>query len=256
MRILAALSLLPLAARAEPPPVQLAYEGYVAGFRVFTLQTLASVSADAYRVEIGYRTAGVLASFISGDLHSTVQGQFRDLMAQPQRFMSWGLWLGKARQTLIDYPKGDPVVRTLVPLVDEAREPVPPETTPGTVDSLSAVAMLVHRVTASGRCEGKARVFDGRRLSEIVARTGGIEVLKREHGSRFAGPALRCDFVGQQLAGFLMDGDQERMHRPQEGAAWMAVPAPGWPVMPVRMRFQVRFFGLGTMYLSEVVGQP
>jgi hypothetical protein len=100
------------------------------------------------------------------------------------------------------------------------------------------------------------RVYDGRRLSVIESRTGGTDVLEPEHGSRFAGPALRCDFTGRQLAGFLLDGDQERMHRPQEGAAWMAVPAPGVPVMPVRIRFEVRLFGKAMMYLSEVAGHP
>ncbi len=256
MRILLVLLLLPLPAWAGPPPLQLSFAAYVAGFRVFNLQTLTSMSPDDYHVEVGYRTAGVLASFFSGDMHSNVQGQFNQMVAQPQRYMSWGTWFGKGRQTLIDYPEGDPVIRTLVPLVDEAREPVPPEMMPGTVDSLSAVAMLVHRVTQTGRCEGKVRMFDGRRLSETVARTGGMEMLEPDHGSAFAGPALRCDFVGQQLAGFLLDGDQDRMHRPQQGAAWMAAPAPGLPLMPVRILFPVRFFGEGTLYLSEIVSRP
>lgn len=253
MRVLVLLLLLPIAANAQPAPVQLGYAAYIAGFRIFGVEVLADVRPDHYKVDIGSRTAGILDAFFHGDMHSSVTGQFAGLAPRPQRFIAWGTWSRKPRQTLIDYPDGEPLVRTLLPPQDEEREPVPEEMTRGTVDTLSAMAMLVHHVAQNGRCDGGVKIYDGRRMSEITVTTGPTEVLEPEHGSPFAGPALRCDFVGRQLAGFLLDADRERARRPQEGAAWLAPPLPGMPAMPVRMRFEVRLFGQATAYLTEVV---
>ncbi len=253
MRVaLAALLLCPLAARAEGPPVDLGYVAYVAGVPVMTLAAQLAISPSAYKLEIGYRTQGIVGALMHADLHSAVQGQFGAEQPMPQRFSAWGQFRGSARQTLIDYPGDIPLVRTLLPPAKEEREPVPPQDTKDTVDTLSALAMLVHRVAETGQCEGQVRVFDGRRLSEISAHTAGREVLEADRDSVFAGPALRCDFAGRMLAGFLFDEDRARQAEPQEGAAWIAAPRPGMAPVPVRINFRLRIFGHVTAYLTQV----
>lgn len=261
MRILLALALLliPCLAAAEGPgggPVQLGFAGRVAGLRVFTVDALVEQSEAAYRVELAYRTVGLVGALFSADLHSRAQGQFDQFRPMPQRFLNWGHWQGKPRQTLIDYPGGEPVVVTLVPPNDDEREPVPPAMQVGTVDSLSAIAMLTRQFAATGRCDGSLRVFDGRRLSQIASRTVGEEALEADRGSLFAGQAMRCDFEGRQLAGFWLNDDREKATRPQNGSAWLARLTPGAAPVPVRMRFEVRLLGQATMYLTDVVAAP
>jgi hypothetical protein len=250
-----ALLLIPDIAAAQGA-VQLGFAGRVAGLRVFTVDALVEQSEAAYRVELAYRTVGLVGALFSADLHSRVQGQFAQLRPLPQRFLNWGHWMGKPRQTLIDYPDGEPVVVTLVPPNETEREPVPPEMQAGTVDSLSAIAMLTRQFAATGRCDGSLRVFDGRRLSQITSRTGGEEVLEADRGSFFAGKAMRCDFEGRQLAGFWLDDDKEKATRPQNGTAWIARLSPAAPPVPVRMSFEVRLLGHATMYLMDVINQP
>jgi hypothetical protein len=256
MRILALLLLLPFAASAQTRPVQLTYEAYVAGLSVFSIKADVALASGEYRVEVGYQTHGLVGLFFHADMHSIAQGRFQGPEPLPQRFTSWGAFRGSGRQTLIDYPAGTPLVRVLEPPAHLEREPVPPDQTLGTIDTLSALAKLVHAVTETGRCEGDVRVFDGRRLSDITARTGEKETLAADKGSVFAGPAQRCDFSGRMLAGFLFAEDRQRQAEPQEGATWLAAPAGGLPVIPVRIRFHLPLFGAVTAYLTEVKALP
>ena len=66
----------------------------------------------------------------------------------------------------------------------------------------------------------------------------------------FQGTALRCDFTGRQLGGFLTDGDQDWARAPHGGMAWFARVVPGAPPLPVRMTFAMRWFGDATLRLT------
>ena len=152
--------------------------------------------------------------------------------------------------TQIDWRNGSPVISQLIPPVEAERDPVPPEEQAHTIDSLSAMAVLLREVTQSGRCEGTMNTFDGRRLSALAAHTVGEEVLPPTDRSIFQGKALRCDFEGRQLGGFVHDTDIEELRRPQHGSAWFASLSPGAPPVPVRISFTVRRLGETTMYLT------
>ena len=155
---------------------------------------------------------------------------------------------GRPLVTQIDYPGGNPRVVQLAPPVEDDRESVPASLQPGTIDSLSAMAELVASVARTGRCDGAQRTFDGRRLSELSARTVGEESLAPTGRSTFSGRALRCDLEGRQIAGFAKDADPAAA-RPLHGSAWFASLAPGTPAVPVRISFETRFFGAATAYL-------
>jgi hypothetical protein len=90
--------------------------------------------------------------------------------------------------------------------------------------------------------------YDGRRATEVEAHSVGEETLDSTKRSIFAGRALRCDFAGRMLAGFKFD-DRPSDLKPLHGSAWLAPVVPGAPPLPVRMRFETRWFGDATMYL-------
>ncbi len=226
------------------------YEAYAAGLEVIDMDASLDVAPERYRMRLDYRTVGAFNLVMRSHQETTVEGRFMGARPMPERFYSAGTLRGGPRVTQIDYQAGLPVIRQLVPPNETEREAVPTAQQAETVDTLSAVAELIHQVNTTGRCEGRATTFDGRRLSTLEARTSGEQVLEPTGRSSFSGPALRCDFVGRQLAGFLLDEDRERLQRPQAGSAWFAAVTPGGPKIPVRIVFKTRWFGDATMYLA------
>jgi hypothetical protein len=127
---------------------------------------------------------------------------------------------------------------------------VPSHLQANTVDTLSALAELMHRVAATGTCDGTVHTYDGRRATQAASHTAGLETLPPTDRSSFSGTALRCDFEEHMLAGFL-DGDDETYRRPLRGSAWLAQVVPGAMPLPVRLTLETRWFGDATMYLTE-----
>lgn len=247
MRYAAALLLLCLSAAAHAQPVSAHYAAYSAGLNVLRLDAELAIGPRDYRVHLTYHTAGAVGALVRAEQDTTVEGAFVGDRPVPRRFHSFGHF----RLTQIDYPRGQPEIRALTPPNEEEREPVPSADQAGTIDSVSAMAQLVRQVNATGRCEGHSRTYDGRRLAELTARTAGREALEQTSRSSFAGPALRCDFEGRQLAGFRLDADRTSAQRARRGTAWFAATTPGGPMIPVRIQFETDYIGSLVMYLAS-----
>lgn len=231
--------------------VRVRYAGYAKGFNAFNLDADWAIGSADYKVHTVFRTAGALGAIYQAENDTTSEGRFVADRAQPRRFYSWGHARGRQRVTLIDYPAGDPVVRQLLPPSEEEREPVPEGVQARTVDTLSVMALLLRRIATTGRCDGRAATFDGRRASDISARTGAQETLEASSRSPFNGAALRCDFEGRQTGGFMKNEDQEVLRRSQRGTAWFARVGPGEAWVPIRVQFDTRMVGAVTMYLQS-----
>jgi hypothetical protein len=247
--LIASLVTLPALAQ-DQAPVALSYSAYSNGLNVIDLQARLSLTPQTYRLEVSYRLTGLVGFVIHGESTTTVDGEFRGDTPEPRALFSTGHLRGRARVTQIEWQNGSPVIVQMQPPVEEERDPVPTAEQAHTIDTLSAMAALLHEVAANGRCEGRMTTFDGRRLSIVEAHTVGDEDLPVTSRSSFHGPALRCDFSGRQLAGFIRDTDQEALRQPQHGSAWFARLVPGGPPVPVRITFETRIFGPATMYLT------
>jgi hypothetical protein len=257
--LLLPLLLVPAVGYADESPtaeMHLAFEAYAAGLNVLDVDAGIQMNPKGYRVTVDFRTVGVFGALFSAKTESIAAGLWQRGGVAPTRFYSYGTVRGVPRRTQIDFEGGQPVVKILEPAMDEERDPVPPEEERDTIDTLSAMAELVHDVAASGHCNGRVTTFDGRRLSQITAHLVGEEMLDKAEGSIFGGPALRCDFEGKQIAGFVHDVDRAELQRPQRGTAWLAPALPGGPPVPVRLTFHTRFFGDATMYLISAAPGP
>ncbi|GIX09320.1 DUF3108 domain-containing protein [Elioraea sp.] len=243
-----AAAVLAPAARAGEP-VLASYTAYFSGFSVAALDAAFALDDRHYRMVARMRTIGILAAFVTGEQTTEVEGTIRSgdaLGLAPARYAMDGRWRDRPRRIAMAWPDGRPEVLALVPANTEERDPVPPELQHGTVDTLTAIAALLRRLAATGRCEGEAALFDGRRRTDVVARTEGEDRLEPHRWGVFAGPALRCSVEGRQVAGFRTDQDRAEAGRPRSATAWFARPAPDLPPIPVRIEAET---GWGPVYV-------
>jgi hypothetical protein len=249
------VSLIGTSAAAEDTPVtqvQLAYDTYAAAMEVMRMDVSFSLGPWNYRINLDYHTTGLVGFFYRGHQVNTVHGNWDNGRAEPLEFSGDGVWHGRERRTLIDYDNGQPDVKILLPPQESEREPVPREMQLHTMDTLSALAQLMRNVEIKHDCNTTVRTYDGRRVLEIVARDGGSETLAASGRSSFSGRALRCDFEGRELAGFLIGEDNSDNRKPLHGSAWLATVPPYISPLPVRIEFQTRWFGEARMYLTNI----
>ncbi len=256
VRSLVALLLL-AAAPAAAQPMRAIYEVYAAGMTVLQVEAEIEVTPAGYRMATALRTRGMVATFVPGEQATRVTGAWAGNRAMPSDYRSEGVWRGTARRTVLGWTGTDPSRVELLPADSDEHEPVPREQQTGTMDSLSALAFLSRAVQTSGRCEGEAAVFDGRRRSNYSARTIGQERIAPWRGA-WHGEALRCGFEGRMIAGFRRDQPRERAATPQLGTVWIAVPYAGAPPIPVRVEMVNRWIGTATAVLlrAEPITTP
>jgi Protein of unknown function (DUF3108) len=240
-----ALSALSPAARAEA--VLARYDVRAAGVSVMRAEVLFDLSGPRYRVQTRLRPVGVGSVFAGrGEQVSTTEGSWRGADPLPRRHSFEGEWRGARRVVQLDYtpsPDGAPLLRVLEPPLEPEREPVPDALRRNTVDGLSAMAKLLRTVAQTGRCEGEAPVYDGRRRSDFRAWTERMDELPRGEGA-FAGPALRCAFLGRVVAGRHAAQERRDGNRPPQPArAWVARPLPNGAAVPVLIELPTRWFG-------------
>ncbi len=239
------------------------YDGFAHGLLVLKMRAHLILTPTGYDGELSFRTAGMIGwmihdvddSHVVGSFAASEPGAIPDL-AKPSRFDDVGNLRGTDRTTRMSYRGGIPAVETLTPPVELERKPVPPEVTPNTIDNLSALAMLVRHVSATGRCDGQATLFDGRRLTTLAVRTAGTQALPKTDRSIFAGQALRCDVDGTQLYGFKKADSEAEQRRPKHGNAWLASLLPNEPPVPVRVIFTNKDLGEVTLYLTSITPPP
>jgi hypothetical protein len=252
LSVAACLSLAPLAGRAEPFVAQ--YEIRAAGLAMLRAEVTIDLDGTQYRVISRMRSAGLGSVLSRSDSVTSVEGRWRGADPVPARYRMQGLWRGDQRTVAMDWASpGQPVVNRLEPEEPE-REPVPEALRRGTVDTLSAMAKLARAVALTGRCEGSAAVYDGRRRTDIRAWTEGMERLPGSGPA--AGEALRCGFESRLLAGARLDRDAEEARKPQLSTAWLGRPQPGLPAIPLRIDLPGRWFGGLRVVLTGVQRVP
>ena len=250
------LPMLPLvqapASAAQTGQVHLTYETYAAGLDIMQMHAFFGMGPWNYQIAVDYHTTGLVGFFYRGQQVNSVRGRWQDEHPQPLEFFGEGIWHGQKRETLIDYDHDVPEVKRLQPPQMDEREPVPISLQQGTIDTLSALAALMHEVATNRRCDASVHTYDGRRVLELTARTGTVEDLDQTSRSIFHGAALRCDFEGRELAGFQIGQDDPEHRQPLHGSAWLASIEPEALPVPVRIGFQTRWFGWTTMYLTSI----
>jgi len=101
------------------------------------------------------------------------------------------------------------------------------------------------------QCNGGAKVFDGLRLVDMHATDAGAQPLPEDSRLAYQGQALRCDFVGEQIGGFMRSSRHESlMRKPQPGSVWFQDIA-GYGLVAVRIELNHPKLGHLTVLLES-----
>ncbi|WP_187830078.1 DUF3108 domain-containing protein [Siccirubricoccus phaeus] len=227
---------------AQAAPLLARYEVRAAGLPVMEVEALLELDGPRYWVRTRIRTVGVAALFSTSDQVTLATGAWQGVVPHPESYRVAGMWQGGPRQVAIDWTQaGMPRLQALVPAETGEREAVPDSLRRGTMDALSALALLARTVAATGRCDATAHVYDGRRRADYTARTEGPAPIPE--GAGWRGQALRCGLEAKLIAGRRTDQDPEEAQRPQPATAWMADLGQGRPPLPVAVDLPSRWFG-------------
>jgi Protein of unknown function (DUF3108) len=228
---------------------ELHYGLYVLGVPVADAVLNLSQTASNYRIDLRFHTTG-LASVVADDRMDTrTRGVFDADGPKPLEYDSSGKMRGQDRIVGLAWRDGAPLVTALSPLNAAEREDVPPALRAYTIDPLSSIMLLLRQAAVTGRCEGTARTYDGRRLQLFQARTAGEEELPSTRHSTYAGQSLRCDFTDRTLAGFRLGAGREDDQRVHHGTIWLSQVLPGTQRLPVRASVETRWLGNAMIYL-------
>ena len=237
-----AFGVFPFNARAGETEV-LHYTARLRGVALLDFTLCLRLGAQAYAAGITARTVGLAEFLVHGRASGHVEGAIDGARVRPGSYVEHSRLSGEDYVVAIDYPNGDPVLRTETPPQEKYRLPVAPADIRGAIDGLSAIALESLSVARTGGCDGSARVYDGRQVRRATTRTAGSESLTKSARSVFAGTAMRCDTESVMLAGFLKGSSVAGQARARHSSAWLAAATPGGLPMPVRVVFDADFLG-------------
>ena len=221
------------------PPVELAYNAYVLGFPAVSFEFHYDQTATGYRVVSEGRTNGLADLIAHYRMKSVSDGALLDSGYQPAEHESTGSRSGKPWLMHIDFD-GDSIRARTEPPDDH---PLKPAELARSIDPLTAILAASHHLAASGNCDQRIRVFDGRERYDLVLGDEGEDVLGKGFGI-FAGKAHRCRLALVKMKDSAPDPSQD-LGRPAQ--IWFAPPAPDLPAVPVRVDFRT---DLGTVTVS------
>lgn len=226
------------------------YRVYNHGMHVVDATADYKLTDWGYGIRTTIHAGGLLSMFLRMDIQSTAQGRFDHDQVQPTGYESAGYSRGKHRNVVLSYTNDTPQIVALEPKESD-REAVPQSNLSHAMDTLSAMAYLLENVRHTGKCDGSAQVFDGLRLSAMTSHGPFKGDVPSSFGQKFTGEALRCDFVGQQEAGFIKDSAHlDVMKAPHPGAAWFQN-LPGVGLTAVRIEFEHPKLGQMTAVLDR-----
>nr|WP_246091541.1 DUF3108 domain-containing protein [Swingsia samuiensis] len=237
---------------ADNPQVNASYAVYVHGWHALNVNALYTLDDKGYTGQLHVRPAGVVSWFVSTNMDSQAEGRFAfSDSISPISYESRSLSHDKNYHVKLIYTSQTPQITILDPK-DEDREEINSASLVNSVDVLGGMARLLHTVQRMNSCNGSALIFDGQRLTKMSVHGPKIDQIPQDHGEAYSGSAIRCDFVGQQIAGFIKNSpNRSKMASPQPGSIWL-VKLDNQRIVPVRVEFDHPKLG----HITVVIKQP
>lgn len=192
----------------------------------------------SYRFEGHVKSEGTLSYLYQFEGQNTLTGERQNDSFRPMNFTSQSDYDDEIYTVDMSWPKGikTPIFKVEPEPKQKEIHPLRKATLRNVVDPYTAMLMALADLTKTGRCEGKYRVFDGRRRSELHLKDFGTTELTSEDGDGFQGTVQVCGSASKLIGGHKLDSDYD----PEEELDFERVKifigkADGETFMPVRI---------------------
>lgn len=243
-------------ARAAEVPsariIDLTYDVYLGGLRIFTFDVGMNLQPERYRVTAAGQTQGMIGWLYALDMRLAAEGLDRNGRIEPRRYVSETEWKSRQRRTDLGFAEAGryDLRRTPPPEPDPDIIGDLPETLPdGTLDPLSLAVAASRALERSGRCDQTVPVFDGQRRYDLIVTQVDETTLPPSDYSIYQGPAVRCSFSMNRISGFRKTWRSSRQWDAGSSTpptVWMAPIGEDLPPVPVRYQGEI---ALGTMVI-------
>lgn len=212
------------------------YQIYFGGLNVMQLGVDVGISPDAYDVTARVQTIGFAGFVAPWKSVATSEGSIDEGRIEPRQHRVSGEFRGRTRTTAIDFDHNGEVATVALqpPPGNGPNDQVPEALRRGAIDPPSALLAVTRLMAQDGRCNGRMRVFDGRRRYDVILTDRGRETLAANDYNAYHGTAIRCDFHFEPIVSEYV-AQPEHKRRFRSGRAWFAELVPGRPVVPVRL---------------------
>lgn len=243
----------------------LGYDVHVGGLRLGRMTLETRLHEGRYGITVGAKAADLLDRLVRWSYIAEAEGRLIDGGGvTPTAFRSERSLRDRRWSVRLDYDaEGRPTHIQVPPASKEDEDAVPPGLRPGTVDLLSAAVAIARTAEANGdTCEARIPVYDGRRRYDVVARPTGSRTLTPGSLGIFGGTAIGCRIEIHPVAGFRVARRNETNFwtiapdgRPRAFDLWLGRPAPGDPLVPVRMEARELFYTRVVGHLAAIERQ-
>jgi len=239
------LALLPSRAHASNEPLMLHYALYAGGLDVVKVDMRYTLNATNYEINAEGRTRGLWRTLVPWSTHVQAKGQVNNgAELSPLVAIYDTIWKEKLKSVRMDFDgAGNITTHNTPPRAPGGRDEATPEQIRGSVDPVSAVALVLARATAGeAACTGTIPAFDGRRRYDLVLQSTGIDNMEDTGYNVHVGPAERCEITFTPVAGFPKKDEKSGFWSVKENdkksplVIWLARVDANGPVLPVRIQ--------------------
>ena len=211
------------------------YDVYYLLLHVLSADVASDTLSATYRTRVALRTAGVFATLAPWHSEAVAHGRIAGGELVPAAYRASSAFRERRQQIDLEYATGGAVSGSVNGiLTDGDREQVPDDLRQGTVDPITASAVVAQRLAATGSCAGVVPIFDGLRRYDLVYEDLGTTEMGSSRRDPYRGPARLCRATIRSIAGFLRTGDRAG-ERATEIRTWLAPPFPGAAPVAVRI---------------------
>ena len=221
---------------ADPATLNVRYQVLYGGIRAASVDVEIKLAESSYEIVTASVTEGLMGWMTGFRSRAESRGSLTPNGTTLTSHRADNVWRGDKRFVRIA-PAADGTMNAEVspPPEKDERDPIRPEQTTGTLDPMSAALRAVRALGRTGVCDQRVPVYDGRRRYDMVFDGTANDTVAGPH---YSGPALRCRYVTDQIAGFSRRPFFEQPDKPPESRVWVAALDPRLPPIPVRIEIE------------------
>jgi hypothetical protein len=193
--------------------IQLAWLVYISGIKIGVVGLKSQFVPGGYASVSNLKTGGLVGVFYDAKIEANSVGYLTPMGLRPRNYNADAT--SKKRQiTQLTYT-ASAVQLFANPSYNTKRFPVPDDLKVNTLDPVSAMTFAISGISVSQErpCGDTLRVFDGARRYDVDFRfIANVNLKPDEEG--YGGPAVKCEVIYKQIAGFKPSVDQGKKRYP------------------------------------------